>query len=89
MPDKSLNHLASEPPATGVLANCYLVHAAVIKVSAQANAPDEALLGKLIRRRLSRLERVLAAHGGLLVRQPAKCSGGVPLSPRFWKPRSA
>lgn len=69
MPDKSLNHLASEPPATGVLANCYLVHAAVIKVSAQANAPDEALLGKLIRRRLSRLERVLAAHGGSLVRQ--------------------
>lgn len=69
MPDKTLRHPAGSTPATGGLANTYLVHAAVLKVSAQANGPDEALLGKLFRRRLSRLERVLAAHGGSLVRQ--------------------
>lgn len=69
MHDTHLRHLAGATPAAGRRANTYLVHAAVIKVSAQANTPDEALLGKLVRRRLSRLERVLAAHGGSLVRQ--------------------
>ena len=47
----------------------YLVHATVLEVPAGADAPDEALLGKLVRRRLSRLERVLGSHGGSVVRQ--------------------
>lgn len=51
------------------VSGAYLVHAAVLEVSAPANAPDGALLAKLVRRRLSRLERVLAAHGGAFVRQ--------------------
>ncbi|MBL8429431.1 MAG: FHA domain-containing protein [Dechloromonas sp.] len=52
----------------GACDSIFLVHAAVVKVSGQANALDADLLGKLFRRRLSRLERVLASHGGRVVR---------------------
>ncbi|MFZ2973311.1 MAG: FHA domain-containing protein [Ferribacterium limneticum] len=69
MYDTPLRPLAGATPAAGEPANIYLVHAAVLKVSAQANAPDEALLEKLFRRRLSRLERVLASYGGSLIRK--------------------
>lgn len=54
--------------ANGRLATSYLVHAVVLSVSSASNSLDDALLGKLVRRRLSRLERVLDAHGGTLVR---------------------
>ncbi|UCV28787.1 FHA domain-containing protein [Ferribacterium limneticum] len=47
----------------------YLVHGAVHEISGQASELDASLLGKLFRRRLKRLERVLAAHGGALIRQ--------------------
>lgn len=69
MYDAPLRHLADATPAAGRAASGYLLHATVLEVSDQAHAPDPALLGKLVRRRLSRLERVLAAHGGSLVRQ--------------------
>jgi hypothetical protein len=69
MHDKTVRPPSSETPATGRLASTYLLHSAVLEVSSPAAPPDEMLLGKLVRRRLSRLERVLAAHGGSLVRQ--------------------
>lgn len=47
----------------------YLVHGAVHEISGQTSELDASLLGKLFRRRLKRLERVLAAHGGALIRQ--------------------
>lgn len=47
----------------------YLVHGAVHEISGQTSELDANLLGKLFRRRLKRLERVLAAHGGALIRQ--------------------
>ena len=47
----------------------YLVHGAVHEISGQASELDASLLGKLFRRRLKRLERVLAAYGGALIRQ--------------------
>ena len=47
----------------------YLVHGAVHETSGHTPALDGALLGKLFRRRLKRLERVLAAHGGALLKQ--------------------
>lgn len=53
---------------TPKLGTC-LVHAAVLEVSTQAHPLDPALLGKLVRRRLTRLERVLAAHGGSVIQQ--------------------
>lgn len=46
-----------------------LVHAMVHEVTGRAGAMDTALMRKLIRRRLTRLERVLTAHGGALVEQ--------------------
>ena len=69
MLDNIAHHLDAEIPASSGLASTYLVHAAVLEVSSRAAPPDETLMGKLIRRRLSRLERVLATHGGSLVRQ--------------------
>lgn len=69
MHDNIVHHLSTEAPSPGGLASTYLVHAAVLEVSSRAAPPDETLMGKLIRRRLSRLERVLATHGGSLVRQ--------------------
>lgn len=47
----------------------YLVHGAVHEISGQAARIDGELLDKLIQRRLKRLERVLSAHGGMLVKQ--------------------
>jgi hypothetical protein len=60
--------IAAEYPAqrTG---GAYLVHGAVHEISGQATSIDGDLLGKLIQRRLKRLERVLSAHGGTLVKQ--------------------
>lgn len=46
----------------------YLVHGAVHEISGQAASIDGDLLGKLIQRRLKRLERVLSAHGGTLLK---------------------
>lgn len=46
----------------------YLLHATVFEAVPHPAAVDDAMLGKLVRRRLSRLERVLEAHGGRLVR---------------------
>ena len=68
MPDHTLRHVASATPASSGNTDNYLLHAAVFKVSGQNNTLDNELLGKLLRRRLSRLERVLATHGGTLVR---------------------
>ncbi|MDE2440604.1 MAG: FHA domain-containing protein [Betaproteobacteria bacterium] len=48
--------------------NAYLVHGAVHEISGQAENIDGDLLDKLIQRRLKRLERVLSAHGGTLVK---------------------
>jgi len=50
-------------------AHVYLVHAAVLESALHAREPDESLLQKLVRRRLVRLERVVAALGGRVVRQ--------------------
>lgn len=47
----------------------YLVHAAVLESSRFIKEPDEVLLQKLVRRRLVRLERVVAALGGTVLRQ--------------------
>ena len=47
----------------------YLVHAAVSESVLHAAEPDESLLQKLVRRRLVRLERVVAALSGKVVRQ--------------------
>lgn len=58
--------ISSVPQAAG---EAYLVHGAVHEISGHAPKLDEVLLGKLFRRRLKRLERVLAAHGGALIRQ--------------------
>ncbi len=72
MPDHTLHHVARATPASSEITDNYLVHAAVFKVSGQTNTLDDDLLGKLLRRRLSRLERVLSAHGGTLVRRIAQ-----------------
>jgi len=69
MNDKLLPKFSAEGPATGGFANAYLLHALVHDVSAHNNPPDEVLLGKLVRRRLSRLERALASYGGNILRQ--------------------
>lgn len=69
MHDKTRRPPADETTVTNGLAPAYLIHALVLEVSGRANTLDQALLGKLVRRRLSRLERVLAAHGGTLVRK--------------------
>ncbi|NTV69917.1 MAG: FHA domain-containing protein [Azonexaceae bacterium] len=69
MHDKTLPPSSGETPAAGRLAATYLLHSAVLEVSSRTAPPDEALLGKLVRRRLSRLERVLSTHGGSLVRE--------------------
>jgi hypothetical protein len=61
-------HDKTAPIAANGLANRYLVHAAVLEVSPSPGTSDQVLLGKLVRRRLSRLERVLGAHGGSLIR---------------------
>lgn len=53
-------------PASG---GGFLVHGAVHEISGGASELDEALLEKLFLRRLKRLERVLASHGGSVVRQ--------------------
>ena len=50
-------------------AQVYLVHAAVLESALHAREPDESLLQKLVRRRLVRLERVVAALSGRVVRQ--------------------
>jgi len=68
MHNKNLRHLAGESPDNRGQTS-YLVHAAVLKVSGGSSAPDEDFLSKLVRRRLSRLERVLASHGGTLIEQ--------------------
>lgn len=47
----------------------YLVHAAIQESALHAQASDQALLQKLVRRRLVRLERVVAALSGRVVRQ--------------------
>lgn len=69
MLDKSLHFIAGKTQGSGGPATIFLVHAVVLKVAGGANTSDEDLLGKLVRRRLSRLERVLASHGGTLVQQ--------------------
>ncbi|PKO40042.1 MAG: hypothetical protein CVU31_16505 [Betaproteobacteria bacterium HGW-Betaproteobacteria-4] len=68
MHNKARSPFSGAPPANGGLATSYLVHAVVLCVSAAGNSLDDGLLGKLVRRRLSRLERVLDAHGGTLLR---------------------
>lgn len=47
----------------------YLVHAVVLEVSGHAGVSDELLMGKLVRRRLNRLERVMASFGGAILKQ--------------------
>jgi class 3 adenylate cyclase len=69
MNDAATSRDLDQTPGTTGDANAFVVHASVLEVSANANPPDTALLNKLVRRRLSRLERVLASHGGSLVRQ--------------------
>ncbi|HLO61575.1 MAG TPA: FHA domain-containing protein [Azonexus sp.] len=63
MPEHPTPTLAVEPQAPRV-DSPYLVHGAVHEISGQAASIDGELLGKLIQRRLKRLERVLSAHGG-------------------------
>lgn len=67
MPELSTPTIAHEhrAPRAG---SAYLVHGAVHEISGQASI-DGDLLDKLIQRRLKRLERVLSAHGGTLVKQ--------------------
>lgn len=48
--------------------HAYLVHGAVHEISGHGANLDSCLLDKLIQRRLKRLERVLASHGGRLVK---------------------
>jgi len=50
-------------------ARVYLLHAAVSESVLPAPEPDAALLQKLVRRRLVRLERVVAALNGKVIRQ--------------------
>lgn len=69
MHDKTRRPSVDETAANTGLAPAYLIHAAVLEISGRSNSLDQLLLGKLVRRRLSRLERVLAAHGGTLVRE--------------------
>lgn len=69
MPEKSTRRSPREKPVTQTSQNAYLVHGAVHEISGQSAELDAALLSKLFRRRLKRLERVLAAHGGLIIRQ--------------------
>lgn len=59
------------PQTSGVAKSgaAYLLHAVVLEVSGQQEAADSLLMGKLVRRRLNRLERVLGASGGSIVRQ--------------------
>lgn len=61
----------NKPKSFGLQApdKAYLVHGAVHEISGQTSELDKALLDKLFLRRLKRLERVLASHGGLVVRQ--------------------
>lgn len=47
----------------------YLLHGAVHEISGQGPLLDSSLLDKLTHRRLKRLERVLASHGGKLIKQ--------------------
>lgn len=47
----------------------YLLHGAVHEISGQGPHLDSMLLDKLTHRRLKRLERVLASHGGKLIKQ--------------------
>lgn len=68
MHDKTRRPPAAETAASA-LAPAYLIHAAVLEISGRSNSLDQILLDKLVRRRLSRLERVLAAHGGALMRK--------------------
>lgn len=69
MHDTPIGQHPSQKPAPGQLADIFLLHATVLEVSIGTNPADDASLGKLVRRRLSRLERVLATHGGSLIRQ--------------------
>lgn len=69
MHDTTILDNACPAPVNDELADSYLVHAAVLEISGHPNATDDLLLSKLIRRRVSRLERVLSAHGGALIRQ--------------------
>ncbi|MCG2576093.1 FHA domain-containing protein [Dechloromonas sp. XY25] len=67
MPEPSTPTIAVEQPLSGADSS-YLVHGAVHEISGQAARIDGELLDKLIQRRLKRLERVLEAHGGTLLK---------------------
>jgi hypothetical protein len=69
MPEKPTRRSPREKTAAQSSTSAYLVHGAVHEISGQGTELDTALLGKLFRRRLKRLERVLAAHGGSIIRQ--------------------
>uniref|UniRef100_Q47JG3 Forkhead-associated n=1 Tax=Dechloromonas aromatica (strain RCB) TaxID=159087 RepID=Q47JG3_DECAR len=69
MQEKTTRRSPQDKPAPQAINHAYLVHGAVHEISGQSATLDEALLGKLFRRRLKRLERVLAAHGGSIIRQ--------------------
>ena len=65
MPSLSTPTISAPLRARG---QAFLVHGAVHEISGQGAHLDSSLLGKLIQRRLKRLERVLASHGGRLVK---------------------
>jgi hypothetical protein len=69
MLEKTTRRSPREKTAPPALGGAFLVHGSVHEISGSAAELDETLLGKLFRRRLKRLERVLASHGGSIVRQ--------------------
>ena len=60
--------ISAPPPLVRQRGHAFLVHGAVHEISGQGAHLDSSLLNKLIQRRLKRLERVLASHGGRLVK---------------------
>lgn len=68
MHNTTLSPRTEERPAKADQINACLLHATACEASPRPGSVDDATLSKLLRRRLSRLERVIDAHGGLLVR---------------------
>ncbi len=69
MNDTTVPLPAGQPSAHAGADAGYLLHAAVFEASPRPERMDELTLSKLTGRRMSRLERVLEAHGGALVRR--------------------
>lgn len=68
MNNPSILQHTGQPPSNVGRGDIYLLHATVFEAALRPDGVDDITLGKLVRRRLSRLERVLDRHGGRLVR---------------------